>query len=105
MLKANNPIDDVIELDDEEMEEDEDSIQVNKLPRFFKKIDFPLYSVYSGDPKSNHLKSGLFEGQISNGLVIKWSGFSYGYSDSPNHLKTRQFIIRTFLSRFHNVLF
>ena len=40
MLKANNPIDDVIELDDDEMEEDEDSIQVNKLPRLKKSI-FP----------------------------------------------------------------
>ena len=29
------------------------------------------------------LKTGLFEGRMSNGLVFKWSGFSYGYSFSP----------------------
>ena len=38
-----------------------------------------------------HLKSGLFEGQISNGPVFKWSCFSYGYSYNPNHLNTRPF--------------
>ena len=30
-----------------------------------------------------HLKYGLFEGWISNGSVLKWWGFSYGYSDFP----------------------
>ena len=34
-------------------------------------------------------KNGLFEGQISNGLVFKWQDFTNGYSNSPNHLKTR----------------
>jgi hypothetical protein len=29
LLKSNNPVEDVIELDDEEMEEDEDSVQVS----------------------------------------------------------------------------
>ena len=48
-----------------------------------------------------HLKSEIFEGQISNGPVLKWSGFSYGYS--PNHLKTRPFEVQTFLSRFQMV--
>ena len=48
-----------------------------------------------------HLKSRLFEDRISNGPVFKWLGFSYSYS--PNHLKTRGFKIRTFLSRFQIV--
>ena len=39
-----------------------------------------------------HLKSGHFEGLISNGPVFKWSGFSY-----------RPFKIRTFLSGFQMV--
>ena len=47
-----------------------------------------------------HLKSGLFEGPISNGPVFKWSGFSYGYSLNPNQSKTGLFKIRTFLFRF-----
>ena len=34
-----------------------------------------------------HLKSRLFENQISNGLVFKRSGLSYG----PNHLKSEHF--------------
>ena len=55
---------------------------------------------YSGDLKSNHLKSGLFEGWISIGPVFKWLGFSYGYIYSPNHLKTRPFKMRMFLSWF-----
>ena len=49
-------------------------------------------SEYSGDLKSNHLKSGLFEGRISNGPVFKWSGFSY-----------QPFEIQTFLSGFQMV--
>ena len=57
----------------------------------------------SGDLKSEHLKSGLFEGQISNGLVFKWSSFSYGFSYSPNHSKTGPFEIRMFLSGFQMV--
>ena len=51
--------------------------------------------LYDGD-----VKSGLFEGWISNGPVFKWSGCSNGHSYSPNHSKTRPFKIRTFLSRF-----
>ena len=47
------------------------------------------------------LKFGLFEGRISNDPVFKWSGLSYGYS--PNHLKTRPFKIRPFLSGFQMV--
>ena len=47
-----------------------------------------------------HLKLGLFEGWILNSLVFKLSGFSYGYSYSPNHLKTRPFEIWEFLSGF-----
>ena len=38
-----------------------------------------------------HLKSQLLEGQISNGPVLKWSGFSYGYGYCPNHSKSRHF--------------
>ena len=48
-----------------------------------------------------HLKSGLFEGQISNAPVFKWPDFSYGYS--PNHSKTGTFKIQTFLSKFQMV--
>ena len=51
-----------------------------------------------GSEIEKHLKSGLFDSRISNGLVCKWSGFSYG--DSPNHLKTGPFKIWTFLSEF-----
>ena len=51
-----------------------------------------------------NLKSGLFEGQILNGPVFKWSGFNNGYSYSPNHLKTRPFETQTFLSRLQMVL-
>ena len=47
--------------------------------------------------------SGLFEGQISNCPVFKWLGLSYGYSFSPNHLKTGPFEIRTFMSEFQMV--
>ena len=64
-------------------------------------------SQYSGDLKSDHLKSGniwnlksrVFEGLNSNDLVFKWSGFSYGYS----HSKTGPFKIWMFLSRFQMV--
>ena len=52
---------------------------------------------------SGYLKSGFFEGRISYGPFFKWSGFSYGYSFSPNHLKTRPFEIWTFLSVFKMV--
>ena len=56
--------------------------------------------VYSGDLKSDHLKSGFFEGQISNGLVFKWSRFNNGYSYCPDHLKTRPFKIWTYSNGF-----
>ena len=62
---------------------------------------------YSGDLKSDHLKSGnilksrLFEGQISNGPVFKWSGFSDCFSSY--HLKTGPFKIWPFLSGFQMV--
>ena len=55
---------------------------------------------YSGDLKSDHVKSRLFEGQISNGPVFKWLGFCNGYSYSSNHLKTGPFKIQTFCSDF-----
>ena len=57
-------------------------------------------SIDSGDLKSIHLKSGLFEGGISNGSVFKWLGFSYGYSVDPNHSKTGPFNSWMFLSGF-----
>ena len=38
---------------------------------------------YSGDLKSEHVKSGLFEGPISNGPVFKWLSFGYSYSIAP----------------------
>ena len=47
-----------------------------------------------------HLKTGIFEGWISNGQVFKWSGFSYGYGysygptiEKPDHLKSRRFCL------------
>ena len=52
------------------------------------------------------LKFGLFEGRISNDPVFKWSGLSWwplSYGYSPNHLKTRPFKIRPFLSGFQMV--
>ena len=49
------------------------------------------------------LKSRLSEGQISNGLVFKWSGFSNGYSYSPNQSKKGPFKILMFLSGFQMV--
>ena len=52
---------------------------------------------YSGDLKTDHLKSG---GRILNGLVFKMLGFSHDFSYSPNHLKNRPFKIETFLSGF-----
>ena len=54
-------------------------------------IYFIKLTHYSGDLKSNHLKSGLFEGRISNGPVFKWSGFSY-----------QPFEIQTFFVRILN---
>ena len=44
-----------------------------------------------------HLKSGLFEYQISNGPDLKGSGYSLTYSNGPNHLKTGPFKIWTLL--------
>ena len=58
---------------------------------------------YSGDVKCNHLKSGLFEVRISNGMVFKWWGFSFGYSHSSKHSKARPFEICKFLSGFQMV--
>ena len=60
-----------------------------------------MYSIHStlsmvGDLKFDHMKSGLFESHISNGPVFNWSGFSFGYSFSPNHSKTGPFEILTF---------
>ena len=55
-----------------------------------------------GSEIRKHLKSGLLEGQISNGPVFKWSGFNYGYSYSPD-LKTEPFKIWMFLSGFQMV--
>ena len=46
------------------------------------------FCTYSGDMKSDHSKSGLFEDQISNGPVFKESVYSLGCSCSTNHLKT-----------------
>ena len=48
-----------------------------------------------------HMKSGLLEGGISNGLVFKLLGFSNSYS--PNHLKTVPFKIWMILSGFQMV--
>ena len=54
---------------------------------------------YKASEIQKHLKSGLFESQISNGVVFKWSSFSY----SPNHSKTGLFKIQPFLSGFQMV--
>ena len=64
-----------------------------------RRIRQDLNRTYSGDLKSDHLKSWLLEGQISNGQVFYRPGFSFGYIDSPYHSKTRPFKIRTFLSK------
>ena len=47
--------------------------------------------IYSGDLKTDNSKSRNigsqdFEGQFLNGLVIKWLGFSNGYSYGPNQM-------------------
>ena len=47
------------------------------------------------------MKSRLFDGQISNGLVLKWSGFSCGFS--ANLSITRLFKIRKFFPGFQIV--
>ena len=61
--------------------------KIQSEPILFILLAKQLHSLkFSGDLKSDHLKSGLFEGLISNGPVFIWSGFSYGYSFSPNHL-------------------
>ena len=54
-----------------------------------------IISNYSGDLICNHLKYGLFESQISNGVVFKWLGFSYGYSYNLNHSKNGPLEIQT----------
>ena len=41
--------------------------------------------------------------RISNSPVFKWSGFTYDYNYSPNHLKTGPFKIQTVLSGFQIV--
>ena len=66
-------------------------------------LDPQIFLTYSGDLKSVHLKSGLFEGRISNGPVFEWSGFSFGFGYSPNYSKTRPFEIQMFLSGFQMV--
>ena len=48
---------------------------------------------YSRNLKSDHLKSGLFEDWISNGLVFKWLGFSPNHS--KDHSKTGPFKIQS----------
>ena len=48
-----------------------------------------------------HLKSGLFDDRISNGLVLK--GSSYSLSLGPNHPKTGPFEMHTFLFKFQMV--
>ena len=45
-----------------------------------------------------HLKSGLFEDQISNGPFYKWHSFSHSQWSQP--FKTEPFKIWTFLSGF-----
>ena len=40
-------------------------------------------SHYSGYPKFYHSKSGLFEDQISNGLVFKGWAITFRYSYGP----------------------
>ena len=67
---------------------------------------FKRYTVelYSRDLKSDHAKSRIFEGRVSNGPVFKWLGFSYGYSYNTNPLKTGPFKMQTFLSGFQKCL-
>jgi len=57
LLKSKNqPVDDIIELDDEEMEVDEDSIQVNSLGRLSKNFK----ELHNCHKKSVWLRGSLF---------------------------------------------
>ena len=74
------------------------------------------FVIYCGNQKSNHLKTRVLDGWISNSLAMAiaivvyfdqhlgaahpkcWSKYTTSYS--PNHLKTRPFEIWTFLSGF-----
>ena len=79
--------------------------QIHKLKsRIHSSEKFSLFlHLQRGSEVRKHLKSGFFEDRILNGPVFKWLGFSYGYSYSPNHLKTGPFEIQTFLSGFQMV--
>ena len=66
--------------------------------------------LYSGDLKSEpfeirkNSKSGLFKGQISNGLVFKWSGYSYTQPCDNQTAQNPDFFVRIsngWASRFH----
>ena len=59
-------------------------------------IKYKTSLVKWGSKIQKHLKSGLFDGQISIRPVFKWLGFNY----SPNHSKTGSLKILTFLSGF-----
>ena len=52
-----------------------------------------------------YLESRILEVRISNGPVFKGTGYSFSYSNGPNHLKTRPIKIWTFLSGFQMVLY
>ena len=67
---------------------------------YLKKDWFTLESLsyeYSGDLKSEHLKPRLFEGQISNGPVFEWLGFTFTAIvptiRKPDHSKSRRFCL------------
>ena len=61
-----------------------------QMPGYAKRVDTAKLlpnlgqREYSGDLKSDHLKSRVFEGRISIGPVFKWSNFRKGFSYSPN---------------------
>ena len=65
-------------------------------------VDILSRIIYSGDLKSDRLKSRLFEDQISNVLFFKGSrnDLSYSYNYSANHLKTGHSKSGNFLARF-----
>ena len=66
----------------------------NILNPDFLKVGFQMVRFSNGYSYSpNHSKSGLSEGQISNGPAFKWLGFSNGYSYSPNHSKSERFCL------------
>ena len=56
------------------------------------KVGTFLFLVYSGDLKSDHLKSGLFEGQISNGQAFAMAKAIVPTIQKPDNLSRFQMV-------------